>query len=372
MKYYIIAGERSGDLHGSNLIKEIRRTDSVALIRAWGGDMMSEAGAEIVVHYKETAFMGFWEVLKNFRAIKRFLKSCKDDILDWNPDAVIFIDYPGFNLRIARFAKENGFKTCYYISPKIWAWNRKRVHKIKKYIDRMYCIFPFEEDFYAKYDYPVTYVGNPLIDSIKNYPYDNDLIHNTNGTDVINIGILPGSRYQEVSNMLDTISSLFEKYQNVQFQIAAVDNLPIQLYEKYSKFQNVNVHINKAYDILKFVDGAIVTSGTATLETALFNVPQVVCYKTSELTYQIAKALIKIKFISLVNLVVDEKVVDELIQRDFNTKQLSQFVEDVKSGSARINNILIGYKKVKEAVGDYNASQLTANSIYQFVNSTSK
>lgn len=367
MNYYLIAGERSGDLHGSNLIKEIKKADSNAVIRAWGGDMMKEAGADLVVHYKETAFMGFWEVLKNFRTIKGFLRTCKSDILKWNPDVVIFIDYPGFNLRIAKFAKENGFKTCYYISPKLWAWNRKRVFKIKKYIDRMYCIFPFEKDFYANYDYPVTYVGNPLIDSIKNYPYDSETINQYDEQDITSIGVLPGSRHQEVANMLETISSLFEKYQNIRFHIAAVDNLPYDLYKKYSAFQNVKIHINKAYDILRIVDGAIVTSGTATLETALFNVPQVVCYRTSELTYQIAKALIKIKFISLVNLVVDEKVVDELIQRDFNAEQLSFFVEDVKSSSTRINNILVGYKKVKDAVGDHNASELTASSIYKFV-----
>lgn len=369
MKYYIIAGERSGDLHGSNLIKELRKIDHNSMIRCWGGDMMASAGADLVVHYRETSFMGFWEVVKNFRVIKRFLIKCKEDLLQWKPDVIIFIDYPGFNLRIAEFAKNNGFKTCYYISPKIWAWNQKRVHKIKRNIDKMYCILPFEKDFYKKYDYEVEYVGNPLTDSIKGYSYNEQLISSYAKSDNVNIGILPGSRFQEVSNMLETMSSLFTKYPGINFHIAGVDNLPIELYRSYEKFQNVNLHINRTYDILKFVDGAIVTSGTATLETALFNVPQVVCYKTSAITYQIAKILIKIEYISLVNLVVDRPIVDELIQEDFNSEQLSLFIRDVETSSVRIAKIMRGYESVKNAVGNIKTSYITANSIYKFIKS---
>ncbi|MGB3465799.1 MAG: lipid-A-disaccharide synthase, partial [Cyclobacteriaceae bacterium] len=288
-------------------------------------------------------------------------------IHQWKPDVVILIDYPGFNLRIAEFAKQEGYRTCYYISPKIWAWNQKRAYKIKKFVDRMFCILPFEKDFYDKFDYEVDYVGNPLTDSIQNYEYDETLIEQYRQNTHTNIAILPGSRHQEVSNMLATISTIFENHPDVIFHIAGVDNLPYELYREAEKIKNVKLHINKAYDILSFADGALVTSGTATLETALFDVPQVVCYKTSAITYQIAKRLIKIKYISLVNLVVDAQVVDELIQHQFNSQTLSQFVVDVVNNTPRIKKIMNGYQRVHKAIGNDNTSATTAKLIYDYL-----
>lgn len=363
MKYYIIAGERSGDLHGSNLIKALKQYAPDCTIRCWGGDMMKEAGGDLVVHYRDTAFMGFLEVIKNIRTIRRFMTFCKKDIESWQPDAVILIDYPGFNLRIAKFTKSLGIKTCYYISPKIWAWNTGRAKKIKKNVDKMFCILPFEKAFYQKFDFEVEYVGNPLIDSMASYPYDQHLITRHSAKDRFRVGILPGSRVQEVTNMLDTMATLFPKYPDAQFFIARVDNLDEAYYSKYLNYPNVTILTNKAYDILKFVDAAIVTSGTAALETALFKVPQVVCYKTSAISYNIAKLVIKVKYISLVNLIMDSEVVKELIQGDFTTGNLQHFIDSVRENSEQIVKMRAQYEVLAARVGDHSASDQTAKLI---------
>ncbi len=369
MKYYIIAGERSGDLHGANLIKNLLEKDANAMIRCWGGDMMEAAGGDLVVHYKEIAFMGILEVLKNYQKIKRFLSKCKNDIANWNPDVVIFIDYPGFNMRVAKYAKKSGFRTYYYISPKIWAWNQKRIFKIKERIDKMFCILPFEKEFYARFNYQVDYVGNPLTDSIKSYEYDQALINEWKKEKKLKIAILPGSRIQEIQNMLGLMSELFVKFPNVQFFVAGVDNLSKELYKKYIDEPNVQLYVNKAYDILRLADGAIVTSGTATLETALFNVPQIVCYRTSRLTYTVGKALVKVKYISLVNLILDKLAVKELIQNDFNLNNLSKFVNLIENADYSIEQIRNDYKELSAIIGDQNTSEKTASTIFKYLTS---
>ena len=291
MKYYLIAGERSGDLHGANLMRGIRQHDPDAQFRAWGGDLMRAQGATLVTHYTDMAFMGFLEVAKNLLTILGFLKKCKKDILKYQPDVVILIDYPGFNLRMAAFAKKQGIKVCYYISPKVWAWNQKRAWKIKANIDRMFVIFPFEVDFYKKYDYDVTYMGNPLMDAIEDFTPDPGFLRKNNLEDKKIIALLPGSRKQEVIGMLDTMLSVKGSFPKHEFVIAGVNSLPGSLYEKYQTLPNVTVVFEAAYDLLSVAEAALVASGTATLETALFSVPEVVCYRTSGVSYAIAKSL---------------------------------------------------------------------------------
>lgn len=369
MKYYLIAGERSGDLHGANLIRALKQQAPECEIRCWGGDMMKEAGGELVVHYRDTAFMGFLEVIKNLGTIRRFLTYCKKDIESWQPDAVVLIDYPGFNLRIAKFAKSIGIKTCYYISPKIWAWNQRRAKKIKKNVDKMFCILPFEKAFYRKFGFNVEYVGNPLVDSISSYDYDLDLIRQQRTPGKFAVGILPGSRMQEITSMLETMASIFPRYPDIRFYIAAVDNIPQSYYQRYQDYPNVTIFTNKAYDILKIVDAAIVTSGTATLETALFQVPQVVCYKTSAVSYAIAKMVIKVRFISLVNLIMDREVVKELIQKDFTTEKLQEFIDSVREECNVIATMRENYRELREIIGDESASEQTAKSILTFTGS---
>ena len=317
MKYYLIAGERSGDLHGSHLIKEIKLLDPSAEVRCWGGDLMEQAGGWLVVHYKDLSFMGFWEVFTNLLTIKKYLDFCKRDLVEWKPDVVILIDYPGFNLRIAEYAHKENLKVCYFISPKLWAWNKKRASKIKRYVDRMYAILPFEKQFYLQYDYNIDYVGNPLVDTICNFQAPSDFISavNTEGKPII--AVLPGSRRQEIKHMLDIMLELVPEFPECNFVVAAVDNLPEELYDIARNLDRVSIVTNQAYELLSVAKVAVVASGTASLETALFEVPQVVCYKTSWITYWIGRLLIKVRYISLVNLIADQMVVPELIQKDF-------------------------------------------------------
>jgi len=309
MKYYIIAGERSGDLHGSNLIKGIRTHDSGAQIRAWGGDMMQEAGAEIVKHYRDLAFMGFFEVVKNLPTILGFLAFCKKDIKNYQPDVVILIDYAGFNMRVAKFAKLNGFKTFYYISPKVWAWNQSRALKIKQFVDKMYVIFPFEQAFFKQFDYKVDYVGNPLFDAIADFSPKEDFRKKARLGQKPIIALLPGSRKQEVETMLPLMMSQVYDFPDYQFVIAAVSNLPKELYARWQSIFPVKLVIDDAYNLLSVADAALVTSGTATLETALFGVPQVVCYRGGWAAYQVYKRVIRVPFVSLVNLILGREVV---------------------------------------------------------------
>ncbi|MFB9864203.1 lipid-A-disaccharide synthase [Rufibacter immobilis] len=367
MKYYIIAGERSGDLHASNLIKQLHVQDPEAQIRCWGGDMMEAAGAELVKHYQEMAFMGFLEAAKNLFKIKRFLNECQTDLMAFKPDVVILVDYAGFNLRIAKFAKANGLKVFYYISPKIWAWNQGRVHTIKQLVDKMFVIMPFEKDFYQKFDYKTDYVGNPVSDAVAahvsnpNFREDNEL------DDRPIIAVLPGSRQQEIENILYIMLSILPPFQDYQFVVAAVSNFSREYYEHFNRKPFIKIVYDQTYDILANADAALVTSGTATLETAMFNVPQVVCYRTSAVSYWIGRAVIKVPFISLVNLIAGKKVVPELIQGDMNAQNLVKELKNILQNPAGRTAQLDGYKRVRELIGDFNTSETAAKLMVQYL-----
>lgn len=357
MKYYIIAGERSGDLHASNLILAIRRHDAHADIRAWGGEQMQAAGATLVKHYRDLAFMGFWEVIKNLRKILGFLSLCKQDILAYQPDAVILVDYAGFNMRVAKFAKAQGFKVFYYISPKVWAWNQSRAYKIKASVDRMFVIFPFEKAFFARYDYPVDYVGNPLFDAIAAYQPDADFRHTHQLSNQPIIALLPGSRQQEVERMLQVMTSVIPQFPGYQFVIAGVSNLPRELYASWQATHQTPIIIDATYDLLSNAYAALVTSGTATLETALFNVPQVVCYQAGTITYAIAKRLIKVDYISLVNLVAEKEVVRELIQNELTTENLVTELKKITTDVRQRQHQLDEYARINALLGQEGASE---------------
>ncbi len=378
MKYYLIAGERSGDLHAANLIKAIRQEDPQAVFRAWGGDQMQAAGADLVKHYRDMAFMGFWEVLKNLRTIRGFLKKCQEDIRQWQPDVVVLVDYAGFNMRIARFCKQKNIRTFYYISPKVWAWNQKRAYKIKANVDRLFVIFPFEKDFFKTYDYEVDYVGNPLLDEISAFQPKADFLQQNNLTQQPVIALLPGSRHQEVEKMLTIMlqaAQLLNAKKSGQFQfvIAGVKNLPQALYDQLiSSFRQkadlpVSVVYEQSYDLLSHATSALVTSGTATLETALFRVPQVVCYRTSGATYQIVKRLIRVKYISLVNLIADAPVVPELIQEALTPPNTMLELSKTLPGSPDREAQLAAYQKISERMGQPGASRRTARLMMNYL-----
>ncbi len=363
MKYYIIAGEASGDLHGSNLIRSLKTTDQRAEIRCWGGDMMEKAGGTLVNHYRETAFMGFLEVLLNLGTIWKNLKFCKSDIASYQPDAIIFIDYSGFNLRIAKWARKQGFKTFYYISPQIWASREGRIKKIKRDIDKMFVILPFEKEFYEKkHHYPVEFVGHPLIDAISSMPLSDEAeFREKNGLDRDKpiIALLPGSRKQEIKNMLGVMLQLVPHYRDYQFVIAAAPSLEPSDYSPYIQNLDVGLVYNQTYDLLNHAYAALVTSGTATLETALFKVPQVVCYKGNWVSYQIAKRIITLDYISLVNLIMNREVVKELIQADLTVRNLKEELEKILRGQAREEQ-LEAYKELEKKLGGRGASDKTA------------
>lgn len=367
MKYYLIAGERSGDLHASNLIQALRREDPQAEFRAWGGEQMQQAGATLVKHYRDMAFMGFWEVAKNLRTIWGFISVCQQDMLQYQPDVVILVDYAGFNLRIAKFAKQNGIRTFYYISPKVWAWNRSRAFTIKANVDRLFSILPFEPAFFQEYDYKVDYVGNPLLDAIAAFQPNPAFRQQHKLTDEPVIAVLPGSRQQEVDKMLELMLSVVPQLPDYQFVIAAVSNLPIEFYEKFTRIPHVSVVVDQTYDLLANATAALVTSGTATLETALFEVPQVVCYRTGSLSYLIAKNLIRVKYISLVNLIVDQEIVRELIQENLTVSNLSHELRKILPGSPERKVQIKGYARVKFILGQPGASQRTAQLMVRYL-----
>jgi lipid-A-disaccharide synthase len=363
MKYYIISGEASGDLHGSNLIKELKLLDTNATIRCWGGDLMVAKGATLVKHYRELAFMGFKEVIVNLKTILANIQLCKDDVLNFKPDVLILIDYPGFNLRIAEFAHLHGIKTIYYISPQVWAWKSSRIKGIKKNVDEMICILPFEVDFYKKWDYKVHYVGHPLLDAIDTFKAQLTS-HEQEVAQKPIIALLPGSRKQEISKMLPTMLTLTQNYPDYQFTIAGAPGQSASFYEKYiHNYPNVNIVFGATYSLLLKAHAALVTSGTATLETALFKVPQVVCYKGSNFSYQIGKRLVDIKYISLVNLILDEPAVEELIQNDFNLNNLSRAFEQLLGGGAR-EELLKKYDTLIAQLGHSGASAKAAKIIF--------
>ncbi len=365
MKYYIIAGEASGDLHGANLIKALVEKDADATFRVWGGDKMQAAGGSLAKHYRDLAFMGFAEVVANLRTILGNIRFCKEDIQSFQPDVIIYIDYPGFNLRIAKWAKENGFLNYYYISPQLWAWNEKRVHLIKKIIDKMFVILPFEAAFYEKYNYKVEYVGHPLLDEIATYPTPQNFRSENNLSDQPIIALLPGSRLQEINKLLSIMLQLVDDYPNYQFVIAMAPSMAQDVYTKIvGQKRNVGFVKNRTYDLLLNAHAALVTSGTATLETALFKVPQVVCYKGSSISYHIAKRLVDIKYISLVNLIMDQEVVTELIQHDMNVRNLKMELEAILSGSSR-DKMLSSYSLLEERLGGVGASDRVARLVFE-------
>ena len=357
MKYYIIAGERSGDLHGSNLIKGIRKHDPEAQIRAWGGEMMQEAGAEIVKHYRDLAFMGFFEVIKNLPTILGFLSFCKKDIKSFQPDVVILIDYSGFNMRVAKFAKLNGFKNFYYISPKVWAWNQSRALNIKRFVDKMFVIFPFEKDFFKQYDYEVEYVGNPLFDAIADFTPNPNFRKDARLGQKPIIALLPGSRKQEVETMLALMLSQVYEFPDYQFVIGTVSNLPKELYARWQSIFPVKLVVDDAYNLLSVADAALVTSGTATLETALFNVPQVVCYRGGWAAYQVYKRVIRVPFVSLVNLIAGREVVKELLQYDLTKENLTDELTKITINQHTRQSQLNGYAEIRNILGEKGASE---------------
>lgn len=364
MKYYVIAGEASGDLHGSNLIKEIRLLDNAAAFRCWGGEKMEAAGGVLVKHYRALAFMGFIEVLKNIRTILRNLDFCKKDILAYKPDALILIDYPGFNLRIAKWAKQQGLKVIYYISPQVWAWKEGRVKAIKRDVDKMLVILPFEKEFYKKWGYEVEYVGHPLANVIDNFSAGEKLLP---GKDVI--ALLPGSRKQEILKKLPIMLEATKNFPSYHFVIAKAPGMDENFYnELLAPYRNVSFVVNKTYQLLSEAKAALVTSGTATLETALFGVPEVVCYKGSNISYQIAKRLVKIKYICLVNLIMDKEVVKELIQDDLTVENITKQLNDILLNPAKqqqLENDYTALKKLLSQGGD--ASANAAQSIASFL-----
>ncbi len=391
MKYYIIAGEASGDLHGSNLIKELKKLDTSAAIRCWGGDKMQEAGGDLVKHYRELAFMGFWEVLKNLFTILRNLKFCKNDIEQFQPDVLILIDYPGFNLRIAKWARQKGLRIIYYISPQVWAWKENRVKMMKECIDKMIVILPFEKDYFKnKWNWEVEYVGHPLVEVVEKFrvfsresgvsqqlavgswqPESTDSELRTPNSKLI--ALLPGSRKQEILKKLPVMLEVSKSFPSYQFIVAKAPGVDDDFYSSLlNPYNNVRAVSGKTYDLLMQAKAALVTSGTATLETALFGVPEVVCYKGSFLSYEIGRRLVKVKFISLVNLIMDKLVVKELIQHDMNVKNLEHELNELLTNEQRILQLKKDYTDLKNLLSENGpdsyrgASAKAAQLIYNF------
>jgi len=363
MKYYIIAGEASGDLHGANLIKEIKKKDSNAIIRCWGGDLMKSEGATIVKHIKDLSFMGFWEVFLNLRSIIHNLSFCKKDIILFNPDSIIYIDYPGFNLRIAKWAKNFSFNNQYYISPQVWAWKENRVKILKKYIDNLYVILPFEKNFFKKnHSLNVEYVGHPLVEHILKLKKESSFIKKNN-LDLKKeiITLMPGSRKQEIIKILPIFIDVANNFKSFQFVIAAAPSIDSKFYLSILKNTTIKIIHNNTYNLLTHSKAALVTSGTATLETALLKIPQLVCYKTSPISYFIAKRLVKLNYISLVNLILNREVVKELIQKNCNANKITMELKDLLMNKNK--SILKDYEILIKTIGNNKASEKTSQLI---------
>ena len=366
MRYYLIAGEASGDLHGANLIAALKKNDATSEFRAWGGNKMQNQGAQIVTHYKHLAFMGFWEVAKNLRTILSYIAFCKKDILSFKPDALILIDYPGFNMRIAKWASALGIPIHYYIMPQVWAWKENRVNNLAKHTNYRYAILPFEVDFFEqKHKLPIDFVGHPLIDELSAIPtVDKASFASSLGLKKNErvIALLPGSRKQEISKILGVMTAIIHSFPDYRFVIAGTSNIDQSLYQQLAP--DVDIVMNQTYDLIRLADAAIVTSGTATLETALLRTPQIVCYKTSPLSYAIAKRIVKLPFISLVNLVVNRLLVRELIQSECNQTELTNSLREVLSENGK-KSILSGYDELIEKLGGKGASEKVASLIYK-------
>lgn len=362
MKYYLIAGEASGDLHGARLMQYLKTEDPGAEFRYWGGDLMRREGGRLVKHYRETAFMGLSDVIRNLFKIGRFLRECRRDIATFKPDALILIDYPGFNLRIAAFAKAAGFKVHYYISPKVWAWNTRRAYRIKKDVDYLYTIFPFETAFYKPFGVQPDYIGNPICDAIEEYRFDPDFARKQAFEKPV-IALLPGSRRSELRYVLPEMLKISTQFPEYEFVIAGAGHFKEEDYRSYTGERNIRIVSGHTYDLLKTAHAALVCSGTATLETALLGCPQVVCYRFSNLSYSIGRLLIKVKYISLVNLIMERKVVSELIQHEFNQENLKLELLDIISGKGR-EQMLLAYAALRVKVGPPGASRNAARLIY--------
>ncbi len=358
MKYYLIAGESSGDLHGSNLMHQIQLIDKQAEFRYWGGDLMKSKGGELVSHYKERAFMGITDVLLNIRKIVKAIHLCKKDIEMYKPDALILIDYPGFNLRIAKWAKQQNIKVHYYISPKVWAWNNKRAHGIKQNVDYLYSILPFEINFYKPYGIIPDYIGNPICDAISQYQFDDNFIVN-NQLNEDYIALLPGSRKSELKHILPVMLETTRNFPNYQFVLAGANHISDDEYNQYTKGYQVKLIKNKTYDVLKNAKAALVCSGTATLETALIGCHQVVCYKFSKISYWIGRMVVKVKYISLVNLILDKMLVKELIQNELTKENVSKELHNILSEEGK-KKLDLGYIELKKTVGESGASERAA------------
>jgi lipid-A-disaccharide synthase len=366
MKYYLVAGEASGDLHGANLMKALKELDEKADFRFFGGDLMQAEGGTLVKHYADMAFMGFVEVVINLNTILKNLKKCKQDIIAYQPDVLILIDFPGFNLKIAEFAKAQGLQVYYYISPKVWAWNQKRVLKIKRIVDHLFCILPFEVDFYKSWGMEIDYVGNPLLDAVDAFKPDANFLANNNLTDKKIVALLPGSRKQEISRLLPEMLGAMHKFPHHQFVIAGAPSFNAAYYDEYLGNKAIPVIFNATYDILANAQAAVVASGTATLETALFNVPQVVVYKGNVVTIGIARMLVKIKFISLVNLIMDKLVVKELIQQDCTSVKINEELNNLLHNEHQRQQMLADYDVLDEKMGTPGASAKTAKLIVKY------
>jgi lipid-A-disaccharide synthase len=363
LKYYLIAGERSGDLHGGNLIRAIARKDAQASFRCFGGEYMQEAGAELVVHYAALAMMGFAEVISNLSRISRLMQQCKKDIKTFQPDVVILIDFGGFNLRLAKFLKANNYKVYYYISPKVWAWNQGRARKIKKLVDKMFVILPFEKAFYQRYNWEVDYVGNPVLDAVKQFTPTTNFKASLNLSDNPLIAVLPGSRKQELKRIVPVLAQIARQNQKYNFVIAAIDTLNKEMYADFAQVENVKLVYEQTFDLLKVADAAIVTSGTATLETALFKVPQVVVYKTSAFNYAIGSRLVRVSYISLPNLIANKEVVKELLQDEMNPQGVSIELEKLIEDQSYRNEMLKNYNEIYRSLDTGSASENTAELI---------
>jgi lipid-A-disaccharide synthase len=372
MKYFILSGEPSGDLHGSNLVRSLLKEDPDAEIACWGGELMEQAGARLLKHYRELAFMGVWEVVVNMKTVLGNFKTCREQISGFKPDVVILIDYPGFNLRMAKYVKKQGIKVYYYISPKFWAWNESRVNRVKRSVDRMYIIFPFEVDFYSKHGYDAHYIGNPLVDEIESrkaaMPGRKELLTSLGLGEKPVLALLSGSRKQEVVSILPRMVKVIKDYPEYDFVVTAVAHIPEKIYKDIIGDLPVKIVTGRTYEVLSIAEVALVTSGTATLETALFNVPQVVCYCTSALTYHLSKMVIKVRYISLVNLIMDREIIVELIQEDLNMDRLRNELSYILKGGSKRVKMLEDYSVLHTVLGGPGASSRLAGDIVTTLN----